>query len=203
MFVHLNTHSIYSKMRGLLSLTDLMNTTKSYGMDTLALTDVNGLFGFIRFVQHCHDVGIKAIAGVNLMTSTDEIIILVENQYGYENLCQIISSVHDNPGQDISDILKKRLSGLFMLAYNRSTLKKLHFLIPDTHLFVELRPGISETKSNMPLFRINSQYISFISDSHSRRTLIPQSNLAQERTYLNGRDSVRGSHKGASTSKFR
>ena len=111
MFVHLNTHSIYSKMRGLLSLTDLMNTTKSYGMDTLALTDVNGLFGFIRFVQHCHDAGITAIAGVNLMTSTDEIIILVENQYGYENLCQIISSVHDNPGQDISDILKKRLSG--------------------------------------------------------------------------------------------
>ena len=148
MFVHLNTHSIYSKMRGLLSLTDLMNTTKSYGMDTLALTDVNGLFGFIRFVQHCHDAGIKAIAGVNLMTSTDEIIILVENQYGYENLCQIISSVHDNPEQDISDILKKRLSGLFMLAYNRSTLKKLHCLIPDTHLFVELRPGISEIEAN-------------------------------------------------------
>ena len=51
MFVHLNTHSIYSKMRGLLSLTDLMNITKSYGMDTLALTDVNGLFGFK--VQTC------------------------------------------------------------------------------------------------------------------------------------------------------
>ena len=147
MFVHLNTHSIYSAMKGLLSLPDLMDFAKSYDMDTLALTDVNGLFGFIRFVQHCHEAGIKAIAGVNLITSKDEVILLVENQYGYENLCRIISSIHDNSDQEISDILKKHSSGLFMLAYNRSTLKKLHPLIPNTHLFVELRPGVSELEA--------------------------------------------------------
>jgi len=147
MFIHLNIHSIYSAMRGLLSLPDLMNAAKSYDMDTLALTDVNGLFGFIHFVQHCHEAGVKAIAGVNLMTITDEVIILVENQYGYENLCRIISSIHDNSDQDISDILKKYSSGLFMLAHNRSTLKKLHCFIPDTHLFVELRPGLSELEA--------------------------------------------------------
>ena len=43
MFVHLNTHSIYSPMRGLLSLPEMMDLAKSCSMDTVALTDVNGL----------------------------------------------------------------------------------------------------------------------------------------------------------------
>ena len=83
MFIHLNTHSVYSAMRGLLSLPDLMNLAQSYAMDTLALTDVNGMWGFIRFVQHCKDARILPISGTNLITEKDEVILLVENQYGY------------------------------------------------------------------------------------------------------------------------
>ena len=66
-------------------------------MDTLGLTDVNGLWGFIRFVQHAREADIKPIAGVNLITVHDEVILLVENQNGYENLCRIVSMIHDNP----------------------------------------------------------------------------------------------------------
>ena len=115
MFVHLNVHSIYSAMRGLLSLSDIMNLAKSFSMDTLALTDVNGMWGFIRFVQHCRSSGINPIAGVNLITNKQEILILVENQNGYENLCRIISDLHDHPNRDIPDILKQYYSGLFVL----------------------------------------------------------------------------------------
>ena len=68
MFVHLNTHSVYSSMRGLLSLPDLVDLSHSYGMDTLALTDVNGMWGFIRFVQHFKNAGLSPIAGTNLIT---------------------------------------------------------------------------------------------------------------------------------------
>ena len=49
MFVHLNTHSIYSPMRGLLSLPEMMDLAKSCSMGTLALTDVNGLWGVHSF----------------------------------------------------------------------------------------------------------------------------------------------------------
>ena len=107
MFIHLNMHSIYSAMRGLLSLPDLMRLAKARSMDTLALTDVNGIWGFVHFIQHCRDAEIKPIAGVNLITNKDEVILLVENQYGYENLCRVISTIHDNPDQEIADILKK------------------------------------------------------------------------------------------------
>ena len=85
MFVHLNIHSIYSSMKGLLSLSEIINLAKSYSMDTLALTDVNGIWGFIRFVQKCRDSNIKP-SRVNLITGCQEVLILVENQTGYENL---------------------------------------------------------------------------------------------------------------------
>ena len=125
MFIHLNTHSVYSPMRGLLSLPDLMNLSKSHGMNTLALTDVNGLWGFIRFVQHCKEAGIYPIAGTNLITENDDVILLAENQYGYENMCRIVSAVHDSPKQSVVDLLEKRLAGLFVLSHKESTLKKL------------------------------------------------------------------------------
>ncbi|SVC83179.1 uncharacterized protein METZ01_LOCUS336033, partial [marine metagenome] len=134
-------------MRGLLSLPDLMNLTRSHGMDTLALTDVNGMWGFIRFVQHCRDAGINPIAGVNLITEKDEAVLLAENQHGYENICRAVSAVHDDPSQSLADLVKSRVSGLFVLSHEAHTLKSLKTTIPDTHLFVELRPGIQETST--------------------------------------------------------
>ena len=79
MFIHLNTHSVYSPMRGLLSLSDLVSLSKSEGMDTLALTDVNGLWGFIHFVQHCKDAGIFPIAGTNLITDKSKSVLSREH----------------------------------------------------------------------------------------------------------------------------
>jgi error-prone DNA polymerase len=135
-------------MRGLLSLTDLVSLSQLNGMDTLALTDVNGLWGFIRFVQHCKDAGIFSIAGTNLITDKDEAILLVENQYGYENLCRAVSTVHDNPSQPVADILRKTYTGLFVLSHNKNTLEDLMDFIPDTHLFIELRPGVQESEAH-------------------------------------------------------
>ena len=145
MFVHLNIHSVYSAMKGLLSLVDMIALAKSYSMNTLALTDVNGMWGFIRFVQQCHSSDIQPIAGVNLITDKQEVVILVENQHGYENLCRIISHIHDDHTQAISDIIEKYSSGLFILSYDALTLKELKRFIPNTHLFIELRPGMEES----------------------------------------------------------
>jgi error-prone DNA polymerase len=135
-------------MRGLISLPELISLSKSNGMDTLALTDVNGMWGFIRFVQQCKDAGIQPIAGTNLITEKDEVVLLAENQFGYENICRAVSAVHDNPNQSVADILKKKCAGLFILAHDKPTIKTLMDFIPDTHLFVELRPGIQESSAH-------------------------------------------------------
>ena len=131
-------------MRGLIPLNDLIKLSKYNRMDTLALTDINGMWGFIKFVQHCKDNNIFPIAGTNLITDKDDVILLVENQFGYENICRLISAVHKNPRVQLKDILRLYSSGIFILSHKESTLLALKKIIPDTHLFVELRPGLEE-----------------------------------------------------------
>jgi len=144
MFVHLNTHSTYSKMRGTASPQALLAQAKAAHQTHLALTEVNGLWGFIRFVQWARENNIKPIAGTNLLTANFDLILLAENQFGYENLCRAISRVHDDENLSATEILKPHAKGLFILAHQENVLAELARFIPATHLFVELRPGVTE-----------------------------------------------------------
>src|SRR3990172_7077603 len=80
---HLNVHSTYSKMSGTASPQVLIEQARACRMSHLALTEVNGLWGFIRFVQQARDNGILPIAGANVITEKDEAVLLVETQKGY------------------------------------------------------------------------------------------------------------------------
>ena len=159
MYVHLNTHSVYSAMRGLLSISDLVSLAKSRDMDTLALTDINGLWGFIKFVQCCKESNIYPIAGSHLITGTDEAIILVENQSGYENLCRLISNIHNKPDEALAVNLGSNISGLFILSHRLTTLHSLKPIIPDTHLFVEICPGLEEKKVHRISKKLNLEIV--------------------------------------------
>ena len=145
MFVHLNIHSIYSKMRSTLTLEELIILNKS--QRTLALTDINTVRGFINFVQFAQSNNMAPIAGVNLITNVDEIIILVENDIGYENMCSIITNYYANPDCSAVEFLKENSTGLFVITYQESLLRYLKYIIPDDRLFIELRPGIQESSA--------------------------------------------------------
>ncbi len=147
MFIHLNVHSNFSQMRGTATQQSLLAQTKELGMRHLALTETNGLWGFIRFVQHAKAANVKPIAGANIITAKDDVVLLVENQTGYENICRAISKVHDDNQQSLSSILSAGYSGLFFLAHQEKVLNELRQFIPDTNLFIELRPGISEMRA--------------------------------------------------------
>ena len=141
MFTHLNVHSTYSKMRSTLRLEEIIALNQS---QHVALTDVNTVRGFINFVQTSQSKNVRPIAGVNLITNVDEVVILVENDIGYENMCRLITDCHSDPNRSAADILKKYSNGLFVLAHKSSSLKSLKYIIPNDRLFVELRPGIQE-----------------------------------------------------------
>ena len=143
MFTHLNIHSIYSKMQSTLTLEDIISLSKA--QRTVALTDVNTIRGFINFVQFSQSNKGAPIAGVNLITNTDEVLILVENDIGYENMCRSITDYYDNPNSSAADILRKNSKGLFVLAHQESSVNSLKDIIPDDRLFIELRPGMQET----------------------------------------------------------
>ena len=136
---------MYSKMRGTMPLKELMDLAQSHHAGSLALTDVNSVRGFIHFVHSAHHRNIAPIAGVNLITQIDEAVILAENRTGYENMCRVITERYTDPNRSVADILRQRATGLFVLTYQSALLKRLQSFMPDTQLFIELRPGIKET----------------------------------------------------------
>ncbi len=144
MFVNLNVHSTYSKMAGTASPQELVHQTKRYNQSHLALTEKNGLWGFIRFVQYARDENIQPIAGVNIILSEAELVLLAENQSGYENICRIISKIHKDEHLEINQLFRDNHNGIFILSHHEKVLEQLKTFVDTNHLFVELRCGMTE-----------------------------------------------------------
>ena len=71
MFAHLNCHSHYSLLAGANSIEELVHTASRLGMNALALTDINGLYGAIPFYRAAKEAGVQPILGVEIQTQSD------------------------------------------------------------------------------------------------------------------------------------
>ncbi len=65
-FVHLHVASGYSLRYGASHPHVLVQRAVEHGMDTLALTDRDGLYGVVRFAKACMSAGVRPILGVDL-----------------------------------------------------------------------------------------------------------------------------------------
>jgi len=100
-FVHLHCHTEYSLLDGLSKVDDLIARAKQYGMPAIAITDHGRMHGVIEFYTKCKSKGIKPILGVEAYVVEDlnekksrknsHLVLLAENNKGYENLLKICS----------------------------------------------------------------------------------------------------------------
>src|SRR5436190_18782319 len=65
-YVHLHVASGYSLRYGASHPHVLVQRAADHGMDTLALTDRDGCYGAVKFVQACQSANIRPILGTNL-----------------------------------------------------------------------------------------------------------------------------------------
>ncbi len=93
-FTHLHCHSYFSLMRGTVSVEALVEAASRMGMEALALTDVNGLYGWVEFVQHCEASGIRPLCGVDLKAADSSAVLLAKDPQGYSRICRLISDYH-------------------------------------------------------------------------------------------------------------
>lgn len=106
MFTHLHTHSHYSLLEGLGTIDQLIAKAQEDGASALALTDHNVLYGAIEFYKKCHDAGLKAIIGMEAYVAVGPIsdknpqdkpyhlVLLAQNNIGYQNLLKLTSLAH-------------------------------------------------------------------------------------------------------------
>ena len=97
-FVHLSVRSYFSMKEGAFSPEELAHRAAALGMDAVALTDRNGLYGAARFAAACRDAGVRPIYGATLtvraMRGDRPVTILAKDDVGYANLCGLISAAH-------------------------------------------------------------------------------------------------------------
>ncbi len=107
-FTHLHVHTHYSLLDGLGKIDDLLEKAKSFGMDSLAITDHGTMYGVIEFYQKAKKAGIKPIIGCefylapnglkNKRPRVDEerfhLILLARNNQGYQNLMKLVTEAH-------------------------------------------------------------------------------------------------------------
>ncbi len=102
-FTHLHLHTEYSLLDGACRIPKLVERVKALGMDSCAITDHGVMYGCIDFYSAMKDAGIKPIIGCEVYVCRDmteksnasreysHLILLCENNTGYENLMKIVS----------------------------------------------------------------------------------------------------------------
>ncbi|MGN0943090.1 DNA polymerase III subunit alpha, partial [Fusobacterium varium] len=100
-FVHLHLHTEYSLLDGVGKIDDYLDRTKALNMQAIAITDHGNLFGVLEFYKKAIKKGIKPIIGLEAYVSEFSmlekegrifhLILLAENNKGYQNLLKISS----------------------------------------------------------------------------------------------------------------
>ena len=105
-FTHLHVHTEYSLLDGSAKIGELVSRAKELGFDSLAITDHGVMYGVIDFYKACRKAGIKPILGCEVYVAPESrfdrelsggddryyhLILLAENNTGYENLTRIVS----------------------------------------------------------------------------------------------------------------
>jgi len=135
--VHLHVHSHYSLLKALPKIPQLVARAKEEGCTTLALTDLNNLYGAIEFYKECKEASIKPIIGLDAHIGDGKRLLLyAQNVAGYKNLMQLVTKAHletpENPTVTQA-MLGEHSAGLITLdpTTNEVALAEIYYLAPE------------------------------------------------------------------------
>ncbi len=108
MFIHLRLHTEFSVVDGTNRIDDVVTAAAKDGQPALGISDLNNLFGGVKFYKAARGAGLKPVLGAEVMLQgfTDEtpgampggpqpaphkVILLVQDKQGYLNLSELIA----------------------------------------------------------------------------------------------------------------
>ncbi|KPJ67644.1 MAG: DNA polymerase III subunit alpha [Coxiella sp. DG_40] len=111
-FIHLHLHTEYSIVDGLVRIKPLLQACIDNNMPAVAVTDRCNFFGLVKFYRAAMGIGIKPIAGVDVLLNNDEdekrpfnLTLLCQNQTGYRNIIRLISRSYTDGQQSGNPII--------------------------------------------------------------------------------------------------
>jgi error-prone DNA polymerase len=146
--VHLHVHSCFSFLNGTSTPEELVDAAIEQGMDALAITDTNGLYGAVRLWNAAKERGIKPIYGTELaFPELGPVVLLARDRTGWTSLCRIVSAAQlagkkEQPRPTVA-MLEADSAGLFALSASEDplALAALRRIFGDA-LYVELTDAL-------------------------------------------------------------
>ncbi len=131
-FVHLHCHTDYSLLDGACEIGQLMDLVAEQKMPSVAMTDHGNLFGAVEFYNKAKEKGVHPVIGCEVYVAQqghsvksdtnryNHLVLLCENQEGYRNLIQLVSTgyldgFYYKPRID-KDLLSRHSKGLIALS---------------------------------------------------------------------------------------
>ncbi|MBN2267424.1 MAG: DNA polymerase III subunit alpha [Candidatus Babeliaceae bacterium] len=104
-FTHLHVHTEYSLLDGALSIEQLVDFGKTHQLPAIGISDHGNIFGAVKFFRACKKANIKPVLGSEVYFIDDvtnksndnryyHLLLIVENQHGYRNLCKLMHLAH-------------------------------------------------------------------------------------------------------------
>ncbi len=103
-FIHLHCHTDYSLLDGACEISQMMQVVAEQKSPAIAMTDHGNLFGGVEFLNAAKGAGINGILGCEMYVTNQpasvknpanryhHLVLLCENEVGYRNLIELVSS---------------------------------------------------------------------------------------------------------------
>ncbi|MEI7966111.1 MAG: error-prone DNA polymerase, partial [Actinomycetota bacterium] len=91
-YAELHCRSNFSFLQGASHPEQLVEQAQSLGLEALALTDRNGLYGIVRFAEAARVLGLPTVFGAELQLNAGSVVIIARNPRGYAHLSSAISA---------------------------------------------------------------------------------------------------------------
>lgn len=130
----LGLHSAYSLLYGVRQPEDLMDRALQYGAKTVAVSDINGMYGLHKIQQAALERGLKSLCSVKFVSEKGPVFAFAAERPGYIRLCELLSRFskdNRNPAlriisaADLTAELRTDSRGLILAAYSSELLKSL------------------------------------------------------------------------------
>jgi len=149
--IPLHTHSNYSLLQSAVTIDSLITKAKEYSLQSIALTDTNGMYGTVSFVKKAIENGIKPILGSYVDDPENfkiNCLVLAKNNEGFSELCKLITLRKLNEDFSLIQHLRKSFRNLFILSSSIELLKS----VKREDIFVELISTKSQKYNNRNLY---------------------------------------------------
>ncbi|MDQ3405300.1 MAG: error-prone DNA polymerase [Actinomycetota bacterium] len=105
-YAELHCHSNFSFLDGASHPEELVEAASLLGLDAIALTDHDGMYGVVRFAEAARELGMRTVYGTELSLGLtapqagapdpegEHLLLLAEKDTGYHRLCRVLTSAH-------------------------------------------------------------------------------------------------------------